>query len=239
MTINQYTEYSHVIQGTDTKIHKEQLKAMGCKYNPNLKCGAGWIISSKKVADIQAYVTTLYDDSRPLTVAEKLNKAQGSGAIRQKEPKKAIEAHRFAPEVPSVKDDHKSKYDELKLKYETVEKLYIQLKTESELKDEVHALEVETLKAKIAKYKAKLAKYKEAEAGSAKPNEVVVEEVKPEVKKVKKVKKVEPEPVEEEEPQAPQVKQTCQHVKQDGTRCPTVPRGDKAYCGNHGRNKKE
>ena len=237
MTINQYTERSYVVQGTDTKIHKEQLKAMGCKYNPNLKCGAGWIISKSKYPEVNQYVSDVYNEKRPLRVAEVLNKAQGSGAIRQKPSKELRSAGGEELRVVKVVDTElqdnfvalKAKYDKLKTKHDLVTQAYENLKEEVKHKDEVHDLEIQVLKAKITKYKAKLAKY-QAEA------EVVVEEVTPEVKKVKKVKKVEPE-VEEEEP-APQVKQTCRHVKQDGTRCLTKPRGDKEYCGNHGRGKK-
>jgi len=230
MTINQYTERSYVVQGTDTKIHKEQLKAMGCKYNPNLKCGAGWIISKSKYPEVNQYVSEVYNEKRPLRVAEVLNKAQGSGAIRQKPSKEELPI--ITKIVKVVDTELQDKYNKLKAKHALVTEAYENLKVEVKLNDEVHALEVQVLKAKITKYKAKLAKY-QAEA-----QEVVVEEVKPEVKKVKKVKKVEPEPEVEEE-EEPQVKQTCRHVKQDGTRCQTKPRGDKEYCGNHGRAKKE
>lgn len=230
MTINQYTEKSYVVQGTDTKIHKEQLKAMGCKYNPNLKCGAGWIISKTKYPEVNQYVSEVYNEKRPLRVAEVLNKAQGSGPIRQKPVKE--EAPIITKLVKVVDTELQDKYDKLKAKHDLVTQAYENLKEELKLKDEsetarreAHALEVQTLKAKIAKYKAKLAKYQaeaQVESETARREEapvVIVEE--------------EPAPA-----PAPQVNETCRHVKRDGTRCLTKPRGDKEYCGNHGRGKK-
>lgn len=39
----------------DTKTIKEQLKAMGGKFNPRLSCGTGWIFSAKKRAEIETW----------------------------------------------------------------------------------------------------------------------------------------------------------------------------------------
>ena len=236
MTINQYTEKSYVVQGTDTKTHKEQLKAMGCKYNPNLKCGAGWIISKTKYPEVNQYVSEVYNEKRPLRVAEVLNKAQGSGPIRQKPVKEEapIITKVVVPpkRVEVVDTELQEKYDKLKTKHDLVTQAYENLKEEVKLKDEVHALEVQTLKAKIAKYKAKLAKYQaESETARREAQEAQVEEA-PVV-----IVEEEPAPAPAPAP-APQVKETCRHVKRDGIRCDTVPRGDKEYCGNHGRGKK-
>jgi hypothetical protein len=233
MTINQYTEKSYVVQGTDTKVHKEQLKVMGCKYNPNLKCGAGWIISKTKYPEVNQYVNEVYNEKRELRVAEVLNKAQGPGPIRQKPVKveapiitKIIVPPKRVEVVDTELQDNfvalEANYNKLKEKHDLVTQAYENLKEEVKLKDEsetarreVHALEIQTLKAKIAKYKAKLAKYQA---------EVKIEEA--------------PVVIVEEEP-APATRETCRHVKQNGTRCLTKPRGGKEYCGNHGRGKKE
>lgn len=46
-TIIEYSEKSIVIQGEKTKDIKELIKENGGKWNGNLKCGKGWIFSSK------------------------------------------------------------------------------------------------------------------------------------------------------------------------------------------------
>jgi hypothetical protein len=43
MNIEKYSDKSFVIVGPDTKEHKEKIKAIGGKWNSNLKCGGGWI----------------------------------------------------------------------------------------------------------------------------------------------------------------------------------------------------
>lgn len=42
-----YSEKSFAIVG-NTKEIKSQLKKLGGKYNPKLKCGAGWIFSKRR-----------------------------------------------------------------------------------------------------------------------------------------------------------------------------------------------
>ena len=42
-----YSEKAFAIIG-DTKVIKVTLKELGGKYNPKLRCGAGWIFSKKK-----------------------------------------------------------------------------------------------------------------------------------------------------------------------------------------------
>jgi hypothetical protein len=48
-----YSEKSIAVRGTDTKTIKEELKAAGCKWNPNLKDGAGWIAPTKNLEKIK------------------------------------------------------------------------------------------------------------------------------------------------------------------------------------------
>jgi hypothetical protein len=45
--IENYSEKSFVVCGEKTIKFKSRLKELGGKYNPNLKCGAGWIFSIK------------------------------------------------------------------------------------------------------------------------------------------------------------------------------------------------
>lgn len=46
-----YSEKAFAIVG-DTKAHKAQLKALGGRFNPKLKCGAGWIFSKKRGKEV-------------------------------------------------------------------------------------------------------------------------------------------------------------------------------------------
>lgn len=56
--IEEYTEKSIVVRG-DTKPHKEELKKLGCKYNSNLRNGAGWIASKTNIKKIEDYISSL------------------------------------------------------------------------------------------------------------------------------------------------------------------------------------
>jgi uncharacterized protein YheU (UPF0270 family) len=84
MIIKKYTEKSYVVTGTDTKEHKEELKQRGCKYNPNLKCGPGWIVCNEKHEEVKKYIDNFYDPTRPLTVAETLRNSHGTDAVSKK-----------------------------------------------------------------------------------------------------------------------------------------------------------
>ena len=46
-----YSDKAFAIIG-ETKPIKLMLKSLGGKYNPKLKCGAGWIFSKRKQAEI-------------------------------------------------------------------------------------------------------------------------------------------------------------------------------------------
>lgn len=48
-----YSEKAFAVIG-DTKPVKEVLKAAGGKFNPHLKCGAGWIFSKKRMQEVTA-----------------------------------------------------------------------------------------------------------------------------------------------------------------------------------------
>lgn len=50
-----YSEKAIAVIG-DTKAIKEQLKALGGKFNKYLKCGAGWIFSAGKRAEVEAFL---------------------------------------------------------------------------------------------------------------------------------------------------------------------------------------
>lgn len=53
ITIRNYSERAIALTG-DTKEHKSLLKNLGGKYNPALKCGAGWVFSRKKAEAVAA-----------------------------------------------------------------------------------------------------------------------------------------------------------------------------------------
>ena len=59
ITIQDYSERSIVVFGTDTKKYKDKLKEMGGKYNGNLSVGPGWIFSNKKKEEIQSWYDNL------------------------------------------------------------------------------------------------------------------------------------------------------------------------------------
>lgn len=59
ITIQDYSERSIVVFGTDTKKYKDKLKEMGGKYNGNLSVGPGWVFSNKKKDDIQSWYDNL------------------------------------------------------------------------------------------------------------------------------------------------------------------------------------
>lgn len=50
-----YSNYSFVVSGA-TKEYKEQLMALGGKYNPNLKTGPGYIFSNKKEQEVRDFI---------------------------------------------------------------------------------------------------------------------------------------------------------------------------------------
>jgi hypothetical protein len=59
ITIQDYSDRSIVVFGTDTKKYKDKLKEMGGKYNGNLSVGPGWIFSNKKKEEIQSWYDNL------------------------------------------------------------------------------------------------------------------------------------------------------------------------------------
>ncbi len=56
--VHQYSERSIAITG-DTKLIKDELKTLGCKWNRNLTVGCGWICSKKKEQDVIKYLQSL------------------------------------------------------------------------------------------------------------------------------------------------------------------------------------
>lgn len=58
ITVTMYTDKSIVVRG-DTKNSKEELKALGGKWNANLRDGAGWIFPKTKEPAVQELVKRL------------------------------------------------------------------------------------------------------------------------------------------------------------------------------------
>lgn len=52
LSIEDYSEKAFVVLG-DTRSIKDKLKQLGGKFNPRLKCGAGWIFSKKKESEVR------------------------------------------------------------------------------------------------------------------------------------------------------------------------------------------
>jgi len=58
LTLQDYSDKAIVVRG-DSKDHKEKMKELGGKYNPNLQDGGGWIFSKKKRDVVQAYLDSI------------------------------------------------------------------------------------------------------------------------------------------------------------------------------------
>lgn len=76
ITIQDYSERSIVVFGTDTKKYKDKLKEMGGKYNGNLSVGPGWIFSNKKKEEVQTWydnlITSVFEDKEKTSEIEML-----------------------------------------------------------------------------------------------------------------------------------------------------------------------
>lgn len=57
ITITDYSEKSFVVRG-ETRQHKETIKALGGKWNSNLKDGSGWIFPVSKKAAVKEWINT-------------------------------------------------------------------------------------------------------------------------------------------------------------------------------------
>lgn len=55
MRIIDYSDKAIAVIG-DTKPYKDELKAIGGKFNPYLKCGAGWIFPAKRKAEVESFI---------------------------------------------------------------------------------------------------------------------------------------------------------------------------------------
>jgi hypothetical protein len=59
MNIEDYSRYSFALYGESTKNYKDQLKALGGKYNPNLKGKPGWIFSTICRENVEEFIYNL------------------------------------------------------------------------------------------------------------------------------------------------------------------------------------
>ena len=62
LKIINYSDKSIAVLGDGTKAHKEQLKELGGKYNPNLAGEAGWIFSKKATEKVQSFLDSIGQD---------------------------------------------------------------------------------------------------------------------------------------------------------------------------------
>jgi hypothetical protein len=56
LEIINYSEHAFAVVGESTKALKEDLMALGGKYNRNLKCGAGWIFPLKALESVTSFL---------------------------------------------------------------------------------------------------------------------------------------------------------------------------------------
>ena len=61
--IEDYSEKSIVVRGTETKTHKEGLKNLGGKYNMNLKGQPGWVFPKTKSQSVQAFISNCLENN--------------------------------------------------------------------------------------------------------------------------------------------------------------------------------
>lgn len=57
LQLHDYSERAIALTG-DTKPIKDDLKKLGGRYNPRLKCGAGWIFSNKARERVEEFLKT-------------------------------------------------------------------------------------------------------------------------------------------------------------------------------------
>ena len=63
LKIINYSDKSIVVVGDGTKPHKDSLKELGGKYNPNLRGGTGWIFSKKATEKVQSFLESIGQDN--------------------------------------------------------------------------------------------------------------------------------------------------------------------------------
>ena len=61
--IEDYSEKSIVVRGTETKTHKEGLKNLGGKYNMNLKGQPGWVFPKTKLQSVQTFINNCLENN--------------------------------------------------------------------------------------------------------------------------------------------------------------------------------
>ena len=61
--IEDYSEKSIVIRGTETKTYKEGLKNLGGKYNMNLKGQPGWVFPKTKSQSVQIFIKNCLENN--------------------------------------------------------------------------------------------------------------------------------------------------------------------------------
>jgi DNA polymerase III alpha subunit (gram-positive type) len=74
MNLTQYSDYSLVLQGEETKKYIQNLKDIGGKWNKNLKNGSGWIFNKNKEADILNFLNNLKSEEN--NVSEQNNESK-------------------------------------------------------------------------------------------------------------------------------------------------------------------
>lgn len=52
LEIINYSKFSYILRGTETKTIKEDLKKLKCKFSTSLKIGTGWIVHKDVISDV-------------------------------------------------------------------------------------------------------------------------------------------------------------------------------------------
>jgi len=74
ITLN-YSDKSFVVSGS-TKEFKEQLMALGGRYNPNLKTGPGYIFSNKKEQEVTEFVNMQNNSNTNVNINQQNNQSK-------------------------------------------------------------------------------------------------------------------------------------------------------------------
>lgn len=53
-----YSEKAVALVG-ETRDYKDKLKTIGGKFNPSLRCGAGWVFPKKKMEELVTFINSI------------------------------------------------------------------------------------------------------------------------------------------------------------------------------------
>jgi len=102
MNINlNYTDKSFTVSGS-TKDHKEELMALGGKYNPHLKTGPGYIFGNKKEDEVRKFIESINNDGSKDQDILSINNSNNTNSTNNTNKKKLIIIDKSKPSLLST-----------------------------------------------------------------------------------------------------------------------------------------